>query len=335
MAIELNRENATWQEIEEAKESSPEKEQFIRLWGIQRLMEGWSRVEVARNFGRNYNTVTQWVKRFNESGIDGLRSVKNPGRPRKLSYTQVVDIKRLLLNPQILDRSHWTLVKLHGYLKEKWAKEISLSTLHRYVKELGFSHIVPRSWPEKQDAQAREKFLKNLNEKVADPKNEVWFCDESGVVGDPRPRKRWTAIGSRPKVPFTGAHIRQSVIGAVQPGSGELEALVVPQVDSAVFQVFIDMFAKATQNREKRIILVMDNATWHKAKILDWHHIIPMYLPAYSPDLNPIERLWAQLKAEFFTDWIARTHDELTLRLIEGMYYFMENSSETASICSL
>ena len=56
----------------------------------------------------------------------------------------------------------------------------------------------------------------------------------------------------------------------------------------------------------KRQILIMDNTSWHKSKSLDWHHFEPVYLPAYSPDFNPIERLWLRLKADWFYVFLPR-----------------------------
>lgn len=67
--------------------------------------------------------------------------------------------------------------------------------------------------------------------------------------------------------------------------------VAVPYTDTDVFQIFLDQLAKRTATSKKRILLVVDNSSWHHAAKLDWHHNIPMYLPAYSPDLNPIERL--------------------------------------------
>ena len=64
----------------------------------------------------------------------------------------------------------------------------------------------------------------------------------------------------------------------------------------------------------KRRVLIVDNASWHKAQRLNWHHFEVHYLPGYSPDFNPIERLWLRLKADFFSDFIAKSPDELTQR---------------------
>jgi transposase len=335
MAIKPNPEHATPEELEIAKESTPEKHHYIRLYAIQQLMQGKKRREVAKNFNRDINTITQWVKRWNEGGIDALRSVKKPGRPKKLTEEHVRSIQELLLHPELAGESHWTLVKLHGHLKNLWSEGFSYNTLRNYVERLGFAQVVPRPWAENQDPEQRARFVEELRGVMENPENEVWFADETGVIGDPRPRRRWTIIGSRPRVPFTGAHIRQSVIGAVHPATGEIESLIVPEVDAEIFQLFLDQFAKATRGHGKRIVLVLDNASWHKSKRLNWHHITPMYLPTYSPDLNPIERLWAQVKSNFFADWFAKSHEELSLRLIKAMRFFIKHKDSVAKTCAL
>jgi transposase len=52
----------------------------------------------------------------------------------------------------------------------------------------------------------------------------------------------------------------------------------------------------------QRQLLIMDNASWYESESLSWHHFEPVYLPAFSPDFNPIERLWLRLKADWFYD---------------------------------
>ena len=68
------------------------------------------------------------------------------------------------------------------------------------------------------------------------------------------------------------------VIGAVNPSTGQLVSLIVPRCDTAVFQIFLDaMAAEGPKRRGKRVLLVLDNASWHKTKSLRWHHIEPVY----------------------------------------------------------
>jgi hypothetical protein len=80
-------------------------------------------------------------------------------------------------------------------------------------------------------------------------------------------------------------HIRQNVVGAVSPQTGELFSLIVDGVDTDVFRFFLDQLAQTVPPQTGiRQLLVMDNASWHKAARLNWHHFEPVYLPGYSPD---------------------------------------------------
>ena len=90
-----------------------------------------------------------------------------------------------------------------------------------------------------------------------------------------------------------------------------------------------------SQKAQVRQILILDNASWHKAAQLNWHHFEAKYLPAYSPDFNPIERLRLRLKADWFWDFIAQTPKELTDRLCLALKSFLDQPSKTASICSI
>ena len=79
--------------------------------------------------------------------------------------------------------------------------------------------------------------------------------------------------------------------GAINPSDGQLVSLLVPQNDTEVFQTFLDTMARQVPPIEGEVWLVLDNASWHKSKALNWHHIRVKFLPPYSPDFNPIERL--------------------------------------------
>ena len=231
---------------------------------------------------------------------------------------------------------HWTALKVHGYLKEHLAVELGYRTAVRWLHELDFHLRVPRLWPQDQDEVKRKEFLDQLNTWTADPLVDLWFMDESGIEGDPRPRRRWAQPGKPRTLPYLGKHIRQNVIGAVCPQSGALFCLIVDGVDGEVFQVYLDELAKAIPKIEgRRQILIMDNASWHKMAQLDWHHFQPEYLPPYSPDFNPIERLWLRLKADWFADYIAQSSQELSARLCTALKSFIDDSAKTASICAI
>jgi len=137
-------------------------------------------------------------------------------------------------------------------------------------------------------------------------------------------------------VPYLGDHIRQNVVGSVSPQTGELFSLVVDGVDTDVFQFFLAQLAETVPRQAGlRQLLVMDNAPWHKAARLNWHHFELVYLPGYSPDYNPIERRWLPLKADWFWDFIARTDTELIDRVCTALKSFIVAPAKTASLCSI
>jgi hypothetical protein len=107
-----------------------------------------------------------------------------------------------------------------------------------------------------------------------------------------RPRRRWAHKSDRIKTPYHGIHLRQSVLGAVCPQNGQCAAVIFNHCDSEVCQVFLDhLTQRVPRDPTKRRYLIVDNASWHKVKRLNWHHFNPKQLPPYPPDLNPIERL--------------------------------------------
>ena len=165
---------------------------------------------------------------------------------------------------------------------------------------------------------------------------ELWFSDECGIEGDPRPRKRWVEKGSSPTIPYAGTHLRRSVIGAVCPQNGCLSALIFSHCNTGIFQIFLDNLASEVPPRpDKRQLLILDNASWHKAKSLHWHHFEPVYLPPYSPDFNPIERFWLRLKADFFTDFFAKKGTELEERIVQALRSFFDQPEKVASNCAI
>lgn len=332
-----NPENATLDELRVAMDAAPNKRSYVRLNAMRSLLLGIPRATLCQQFCRTDRMVRLWIELFNRGGIDALITKARPGRRRKVKLERVRDLLvPVLENPAAAGQVHWTGVKLHGYLQEKLCVELGYRTTIRWLHELNFHLRVPQPWPERQNEEERKAFLEELRGLSQDPTVELWFADECGVEGDPRPRRRWVQPGRRRTVPYLGDHIRQNVIGAVAPQSGGLFSLIVDGVDTDVFQFFLDEMAKAVAPREGvRQILIVDNASWHRAGRVRWHHFEPKFLPGYSPDFNPIERLWLRLKADWFWDFIARTPQELSDRLCTALKSFIEDPAKTASNCSI
>ncbi|MCA1606030.1 MAG: IS630 family transposase [Acidobacteria bacterium] len=334
--LQPNGENASAAELLVAMEAAPNKRSYRRLAAIRALLMGLERAQVAALFGRSERLVRLWILAFNGGGIDALASKPRPGRPRKVKFARLRDLLvPVLEDPAQAGQLHWTGVKLHGWLKAQLCQELGYRTVIRYLHQLDYNLRVPQPWPERQNEAERAAFLEQLHQLRQNPRVELWYADECGVEGDPRPRRRWTARGSRPRVPYLGDHIRANVVGAVCPATGQSFAMIFNAMDTDCFQCFLDQLAETVPRvPEKRRVLIVDNASWHKAQRLQWHHFESRYLPTYSPDFNPIERLWLRLKADYFSDFIARTPEQLSERLLHALKAFIDDPPTVAAQCA-
>ena len=196
---------------------------------------------------------------------------------------------------------------------------------------MGFRRIRPRKIPLQRNEERASEFKKTF--KILFENLEVWFCDESGIEGDSPLRLVWSLTGKRKTCYYSGNHLRDSVVGAVNPKTGAFESLILPTMDTEAFQYFLDFFNERLRGRY--VLMVLDNATWHKAKSLRWGTILPVYLPPYSPDLNPIEILWKVLKDRLFNEMPPEDNDELQDRIQAVIREFHDHPEEVMSICKV
>ena len=92
---------------------------------------------------------------------------------------------------------------------------------------------------------------------------------------------------------------------------------------------------KEQKEKKIRVILVLDNASWHKGKKLNWHDIEPMYLPPYSPDLNPMERIGQYLKSHGMAGYITKSGKELCDKLCEEVKKLLDDTETIKSISKI
>ena len=333
--VQPNPENASADAIDVAIKASVSRKSADRLRAIKALIIGIAAEQVIDLFSVSDRTLRRWVSAFNEQGIDGVVDRRHPGRPRAIQQEQAEYFEKVIEDPALAGETHWTAVKFHGWLAENAGVDVSYRTVVRLFHERGFALKVPRPWPDRQDEQAREAFREHLGQLLEDNEVELWFQDEMGVEGDPRPRRRWARKGGKPIVTKNGDHVRMNVCGMVCPRTGEAYMLEFSHSDREVFQVFLDEANKDISFERRRQIIVLDNASWHKAKSLEWGRFEPLYLPPYSPDMNPIERLWLIVKAEWFTDFVAKTRGELIERLNQALCWVMNRQTLNQQTCAI
>jgi transposase len=291
--------------------------------------------QVIELFEATDRSMRTWVAAFNRQGIDGLIDRPRPGRPRAIGAEHEDRLRDLIVRPTQAEITHWTAKKFHGYLREKLQLEVGYSTTVRWLHEQNFRLKVPQPWPDRQDESQRQAWLIRLRELLADEQIDLWYMDEMGVEGDPRPRRRWAPIGQKARVTKNGDHVRMNVTGMICPRTGQAFLLEFSHNDRDIFQAFLDQANQHVATGRSRNVLICDNASWHKCKSNRWGKFEPLFLPPYSPDLNPIERLWLLIKAEWFCDFVARQREQLIARLDDALNWAMQRQNDNQLTCSI
>ena len=144
----------------------------------------------------------------------------------------------------------------------------------------------------------------------------IMFEDEAGFGRISSPADCWAPCGIRPVV--FRQHIREYVYayGAVDPVDGENFFLVLPNSNTECTGIFLHELSAAYSN--DYILLAMDNAAWHKAKSL----VIPdninlFYLPPRTPEMNPVEQIWKEIRKRGFKNTFFQTLDRVIQRLCD------------------
>ncbi len=158
-----------------------DKKDFRRLNAIHLLLIGASYNIVLRNNRVCERMLRLWISRFNSQGIDGLIYRPRPGRPRALDALRLKsEILPLVDDPSMAGETHWTRVKLCGWLREEKQIVLSYRTLVRYLHEHEYVRKVPRPMPEPSNREAwedqRETFAAELLELLEDSACEVFLA---------------------------------------------------------------------------------------------------------------------------------------------------------------
>jgi transposase len=157
------------------------------------------------------------------------------------------------------------------------------------------------------------------------------FQDEArfGRINDPR--RGWAPRGIRPQVHAQIVREYTYVFGAACPHDGLLDTLILPAANAATMSLFL---AEVSQRHaHETILMVLDGAGWHRARELRVpENIRLLSLPPYSPQLNPVEHLWEDLREKWFPNLVFDGLDALEAHLNEALIAYENNPTVVASI---
>ena len=142
------------------------------------------------------------------------------------------------------------------------------------------------------------------------------FQDEAGFGRINKPKYCWCSKGIRPVVPCH--HIREYryAYGAVEPMTGESYFWIFPWCNTQCMNIFLEKLSEEYPDDE--ILLVCDGASWHRSKALEVpSNITLLNIPPYTPEMNPIEQIWRELRTQGFRNEVFQTLEKVVDRLGE------------------
>jgi transposase len=281
----------------------------LRLNIVLLYAEGRRTTEIATVLGCAESTAIHAAHRFLAEGEGGLIDRRCENGERKVDDDLLAALMQLLENcPQDYDwaRPTWTLELLARTLEELTRTSVSPTTVRRMLQSLGARWGMPRAvvlcpWP-KRRKNKRIRELEALVEGL--PADEVvLYQDEVDVHLNPKIGRDWMLPGRQKTVVTPGNNVKRCVAGGLNPKTGHIVWVVGARRNTDLFLEFLRRVRRAYP-RAKRIHLIVDNCKAHtsvrvrKALETDFAGAIVLhFLPPYSPEHNPIERLWRELHA--------------------------------------
>ena len=144
------------------------------------------------------------------------------------------------------------------------------------------------------------------------------FQDEGrfGRINDPR--RCWAPSGVRPDVPQQVVREYTHAFATVSPHDGILDSLILPEVNAEMMTLFLEEVS--SRHPDEFIMMFMDQAGWHKARELKIPVNMSLYwLPAYSPQCNPVEHLWEEIREKWFENKVFDSLDSVEDTLVTAL----------------
>jgi transposase len=281
----------------------------LRRKAVKVVLDGKTQVEVAKLFGVTRQAVGKWLKKYRESGMQGLKS-RRQGRPkgRTLLSWQAAQIVRTITDrcPEQLKLPFylWTREAVAQLIEKRFGIRLSVWTVGRYLARWGFTPQKPvrRAFeknPVKVDRWLKEEYPE-IKKQAKREKALIFWGDEMGLRSDHAVGRSFSRRGQTPVIPGTGQRFGCNMISSIT-NKGRLNFMVFKK--KFIADVFIEFLRRLIKQNERKVFLIVDGHPVHRSKKVGrWlkkneRKIRLFFLPSYSPELNPDEMLNQDVKS--------------------------------------
>jgi transposase len=299
----------------------------LRKRAVQTVLDGMTQAEAARVFGVHPNAVGRWMKHYRQGGWDALserRRGRRAGEQAALSETQQQQVIALVRDrtPDQLGLAGflWTREAVAELIAQRYGIRLARTTVGLYLRAWRFSPQKPQRRALEQNPAAVRRWLKEeypaIRARARREGGVVLWLDEMGVRSDAAAGRSWAPVGHTPVIRRTGQRFGVNLISAISN-----EGLLRFRLFEGSFAgpVLVDFLRRLVGDLAgRKVHLILDGHPVHHAKLVSaWVAQRPTriqlhFLPGYSPELNPVELLNNDVKANAAGRRRARTVVELT-----------------------
>jgi len=305
--------------------------------------EGWTAPAIGMAVGLSRRICQDWVYSYNALGLEGLNDQRGKQPRSPLTADQQAALQTRIETGATPKDQVCSLrgVDFQRLLAEEFGVIRSLAAVYHLLHRLGYSYLQPRprhrhSDPEKQAAFVRELPSRLQTIATARPNKQlrIYFQDESRFGQQGTTTQVWAKRGSRPTAVRQTEYEYLWVLGAVCPATGHAEGLLSPQLNTAIVNTFLAQFSRSLAANE-HAIMIWDGAGFHTSKQLQVpENVTLVQLPAYSPELNPIENLWHYLKSHFLSNHAYADYQALETAAINAWKTAVLNAELMKTVCA-
>lgn len=284
--------------------------------------------------GISWGAIRKAIDLYEKGGMTALKPNRRgckKGMSRTLTPEQEKQIQKDICDkrPEQLkmDFALWTREAVLIYIREHFGINMPVRTVGEYLKRWGFTPQKPIKVAYEQKPEAVKKWLSEeyptISARAKAEDAEIHWADETAVMNTDVRGRSYSPRGTTPTTKAVwGTRQRFSMISSVN-NQGKCYWMIIDGVFNA--DKLIEFMESLTKDAPRKIFLVMDNLKVHHCKpVKEWleknkERIEVFYLPSYSPELNPDERLNADLKHAITTSVPRRTKDGLPKKTVEHM----------------
>jgi len=298
-------------EIERRRKDTLDRRVYQRLTAVLAVAAGKTREEVAELLGVSLSQLGEWLRLFRNEGLDALGEIHNKGDPGNLTPRQIEHLKA-----QVSTGCFRNSDQIRDWIKSAFSVGYSSSGVKDLLKRIGVSYHKVSGFLWKADPDKQHAFVKRVARHKREarrrgtPRTRRYYVDACHPVwGLDLVYCCWLLVGQRLLVGMGSGRKRLNILGAYCPDDHEYidYRLTRDNINGGQFVNLLRLL-RSRHPQAERFILYVDGARYYGSPVVkEWLRRHPEFhlsgIPAYSPNVNLIERLWKFLRAKALSRW--------------------------------